>query len=658
MAPGSVHSRRSSSPYVRCAVDALREGGALAAVAPGFAERPEQLELAAAVAAALEADETLIAEAGTGIGKTYAYLVPALLDGRRVVISTGTRTLQDQLFHRDLPRLRAALQARSEAPMTAALLKGRANYLCRYRLQRALAEEPPADPERADALQRLAEWAQGTSSGDLAEGPAGVEAVAERVTVSPERCLGQRCPAYEECFFYEARRRAHEARIVVANHHLLLADWAVKDAGYGAVLPEAEALILDEAHLLPDTAARFFGHSLSARALRELARDTRLADRREAGDMPGLRAAVEALEAAADRLRAALGEGEVRADWQGLVEARPEAAEALAALRSAAAALEAALAPAAERGVELEACHRRSRGAREVLERFAAPEAGTEVQWVEARGRGFGLHLTPLDVGAAFQQRLAREVSACVMTSATLAVGDSFAAFRRRLGLPAETEALRLDSPFDYARQSLLYIPPGMPQPGSPGYDEAVLARAREVIEATPGGVFLLFTSHRALQLAGERLGQQLQRTLLIQGQAPQQRLLERFAADGAAVLLGTASFWQGVDIRGAALSAVVIDRLPFAAPSEPVTAARQQAVAAAGGVPFRDVLLPEAVIALKQGAGRLIRDAGDRGVLMIADPRLLGRSYGRTFLKSLPPMPRTQSAADVAAFWEGEPWT
>jgi len=639
------------------AVAELDAGGAVSRAVEGFAPRSGQLRLGAAVAEALEQDEMLVAEAGTGIGKTYAYLVPILLDGRQAIISTGTRTLQDQLFHRDLPRVRAALQQGSEQPMRLALLKGRANYLCRYRLQRAEAEGPLTAPEEADRIRAAAEWAQWTDSGDLAEAPAGVEAIAERITATPERCLGQSCPAYDTCFFYEARRRAHEADVVVVNHHLLLADWAVKDAGYGAVLPQAEAVVLDEAHLLPDTAARFFGHTVSARAVRELLRDTRSADQREAGDMPALPRAVDAVEAAVAGLRQALGAGDQRGAWHEVAE-QAGADAAAAELRRGVAELERVLGAIAERGPELEACHRRARELSEGLARFREPEDAYEVQWFEARGRGFGLHLTPLDVGTPFRRRMAREAAAWVLVSATLTVGDSFAAFRRRLGLPESVRTLQLPSPFDYANRSLLYCPTGLPLPNQTGYDQGVIERALTVIEATPGGVFLLFTSHRALRLARERLREQLDRPLLVQGEAPQGRLLEAFAEAGNAVLLGTASFWQGVDVRGAALSAVIIDRLPFAAPGDPVTAARQRAVADAGGSAFREILLPEAVLALKQGAGRLIRDEADRGVLMIADPRLIGKGYGRLFRDSLPAMPLTRDAADVRAFWEAQPWT
>ncbi len=644
-------SRPPGGSFARVVVAELDVGGAVSRAIEGFAPRPGQLQLGAAVADTLADGEVLVAEAGTGIGKTYAYLVPTLLDGRRVIISTGTRTLQDQLFHRDLPRVRAALQGASPQPMRTALLKGRANYLCRYRLQRAVEEGPFTAPDEVAAIQTAAEWARATDSGDLAEAPQGVEGVAERITATPERCLGQGCPAYDTCFFYEARRRAHEADVLVVNHHLLLADWAVKDAGYGAVLPEAEAVILDEAHLLPDTAARFFGHSVSARAIRDLVRDVRIADRREAGDMPDLRAAIDTLEAAVAGLRLALEGGEQRDAWYTVAESG--GAEAAEALRGAAAGLQQALALVAERGPELEACHRRAGELEEALGCFLAPAEG-EVQWYETRGRGFALHRTPLDVGGSFRRHMEREADAWVLLSATLAVGSSFAAFRGRLGLADTVRTEQLPSPFDYAGQSLLYCPSGLPLPNQEGYDQAVVARAREVIDCTPGGVFLLFTSHRALRLAREQLETALRRPLLVQGDAPQGRLLEAFAQAGDAVLLGTASFWQGVDIRGAALSAVIIDRLPFAAPGDPVTAARQRAVEDAGGVAFRDILLPEAVIALKQGAGRLIRDDADRGVLMIADPRLLGKPYGRLFRNSLPAMPLTRRVEDVKAFWEG----
>ncbi len=618
----------------------------------GFVERPGQRRLAGEVARTLGEGGVLVAEAGTGTGKTFAYAVPALLFPGRVVISTGTRTLQDQLFHRDLPRCRDALGV----PSTIALLKGRSNYLCRFRLYRAVDEGLFPDPDTADALQEAAAWAATTRSGDLAEAPGTVARVAGRITTSPDGCLGQLCPSFDGCFFFEARRRAYAADVVVVNHHLLLSDWAVKDSGYGAVLPPADAFILDEAHQLPEAARAFFGRSVSARALRDVARDTRSADRREAGDVPDLPPALGALEEAVDALRRTLGGTKGSAERRAAWTAAGGAAEvALRASADALAWVEAVLEPMAVRGAELEGCHRRVTALVRDLDAFAEPPAADTLHWFETRGAGFTLYATPLEVGEGLSRRMSREAPAWVLTSATLTVDGSFAPFLQRFGLEAP-RTLAIESPFDYPEQALLYVPQGMPPPNTPGYDAAVLEAAVPVLEAAPGGAFFLFTSHRALKAAAEALARRLDRPLLVQGQAGQKQLLDRFVEAGDAVLLGAASFWEGVDVRGAALSTVIIDRLPFASPGDPVTAARMEAAERAGRSSFADVSLPEAVLALKQGAGRLIRDEWDRGVLMIADPRLLSRGYGQAFRRSLPPMPLIRTIEEVAGFWRDGP--
>lgn len=629
---------------------ALCDDGPLARHHARFSERPGQQEFAERIAEVFRDGGALLAEAGTGTGKTLAYTVPALLaaaDGARVVLSTGTRTLQDQLFRRDLPLCREAL----ELPVRVALLKGRSNYLCLHRLQRAVDDGRWASRQEAAALREAQEWASATSSGDLAEASPAVRSMASVITATPEQCLGGECPAYADCLFFKARNRAFDADIVVVNHHLLLADWAVKDAGYGAVLPPADAIVLDEAHQLPDTAGRFFGRSVTTRALTELLRDTRAADRREAGDLPALGHALAAAEDALERARGSLTEQAadgLRGPWPP-----GEACEdALFVLREALAEVSGVLEQAAGRGVELDRCRERAAGAVSDLEAFTEKASDALVRWYEGRGGGFALHATPLDVGGGFRKRLEREASSWVLTSATLTVDGSFQPIQRRLGLEDTAATFTLPSPFDYPRHSLLYLPEGLPRPGAPGYDHAVLEKALPIIEAAPGGAFVLFTSHRALRSARGFFADRLERPLLAQGDASQASLLERFAAAGNAVLLGTASFWEGVDVPGPALSTVVIDRLPFASPKEPVTEARMAAAEQRGESGFQAILLPEAVIALKQGAGRLIRDEEDSGVLMVADPRLTSQPYGKAFLRSVPPMSIVRSAEEVEAFW------
>jgi ATP-dependent DNA helicase DinG len=624
---------------------ALGADGPLARRIAGFGPRPDQQAMAEAVAGALENAGVLFVEAGTGTGKTFAYLVPALLSGRRVILSTGTRTLQDQLFHRDLPLVRGALGL----PARVALLKGRANYLCLHRLETAEADGSPAHERQ---LPRIRAWAARTAHGDIAELGAVPEdaPVWARVTSTVESCLGHECRFFAECHVMKARRRAQEADVVVINHHLLAADLALKERGFGDLLPGADAVIIDEAHQFPEVAAGFFGTGVTYRQLIELARDACTEHQQEAGDMPAIAASAQALEVAAQALVRALG-----ADQHAALQAlrhRPGVESALEALSAALCRLHESLAPAAVRGKGLEACARRASELAERLASFGhAYDETQQVPWVETRTRSFALHLTPLDIAASMRAHMQRQRCAWVFTSATLAVGESFAHFAARIGVE-EFTSLRLDSPFPYERNALLYVPDGLPDPASPEHTPAVAALAHAVLQASRGRAFLLFTSHRALREVAQRLEGRVDYPLLVQGSAGRAELLDRFRRLGNAVLLGTASFWEGVDVRGPALSCVIIDKLPFASPGEPVLQARLEALRARGGNPFMQEQVPHAVIALKQGVGRLIRDQYDRGVLVLCDPRLLRRPYGGVFLRSLPPMPRTCRLEDVQAFF------
>jgi len=633
------------------ATELLGPKGPLARQVPGFAPRPQQQAMAAAVAAILEDGGTLIVEAGTGTGKTFAYLAPVLRSGARVIISTGTRHLQDQLYHQDLPVVRRALKI----PVRVALLKGRGNYLCLYRLHATEQEGRLPARDQVAELRRVHRWAGRTRRGDIAE----ISDVPEssplwpRVTSTVDNCLGQDCPNFNDCFFVKARREALAADVLVINHHLFCADLALKETGFAELLPGAEAVILDEAHQLPEIATHFFGRSLSGRQLSELARDTIVEQARDAADFPELRQRAEALEPAALALRQALGAAERRALWREVAD-RPAVREAIGQATEALERLREALKEAAQRGKGLENCARR---AEDLTQRLAAvtgeENAPDSARWFETYGRGFTLKLTPLDIAPTFRARLAAQPGAWIFTSATLAVGEGFEHFATRLGLE-DYAALRLDSPFDFARHTLLYHPPGLPDPAAPGYTMALLDAALPVLEASRGRAFLLFTSYRALREAEERLAGRLDYPLLVQGAAPKAVLLREFRASGNAVLLGTASFWEGVDVRGEALSCVIIDRLPFAAPGDPVLQSRIESLRQRGDDPFLQYQLPQAVIALKQGVGRLIRDVTDRGVLMLCDPRLLSKFYGRVFLDSLPPMPRTRKLERVQAFFAG----
>ncbi|TCT21267.1 ATP-dependent DNA helicase [Thiobaca trueperi] len=621
--------------------------GLLAERVPGFAFRAQQQAMAERIAAVLEAGGVLICEAGTGTGKTFAYLVPALLLGRKTILSTGTRNLQDQLFHRDLPLIRAALGL----PVSAALLKGRANYLCRHRLNLALEDLTGLDLALRAHLGQVRDWSKATQRGDIAELSIPEDApVWPAVTSTTDNCLGQDCPEWQGCHLVAARREAQAADLVVVNHHLLCADLALKDEGFGEILPGADCFVIDEAHQLPETASSFFGISLSSRQLLDLARDTELEARHEAGDVPELPDRAARLRRATQDLRLGLGDADRRGPWREL-DAESGVQRALETVERRLSALADALKATAGRGKGLDACLARAKDLLGRMHTLTAAETADSVRWFETQGRGFRLHQTPLEVADLFREQIGQGRTAWVFTSATLAVGQGFAHFSRQLGIE-EALTERWDSPFDYPHQALWFVPRGLPQPSEPGYNRQVLELACEVIGYSRGRAFLLFTSHRALRETAAGLEGRIEYPLLVQGTAPRAELLERFRELGNAVLLGTSSFWEGVDVRGEALSCVLIDRLPFASPGDPVLAARIDALRQRGGNPFRDYQLPQAVIALKQGAGRLIRGSEDRGVLVVCDPRLLSKSYGQTFLDSLPAMARTRQIEDVRAFF------
>ncbi len=632
------------------AADILGADGPFAARLTDFVPRACQQEMALAIADALADRATLVVESGTGTGKTFAYLVPALLSGKKVLISTGTRNLQDQVFHRDLPLVRDALGI----AVTAALLKGRANYLCLYRLDLAELEGRFAQREQVAELERIRDWAGRTRRGDIAE----MSAVPENsplwplVTSTPDNCLGGRCPRFDDCYVNRARREAVGAEVLVVNHHLFFADLVLREDGFGQLLPGVDAVIFDEAHQLPEVASNFFGVVLSSHQLHELARDSVQAELKEKSAVAGLADRAHALEKAAADFRLALGMDVRRAPWAQL-DGNRDFPEALADLKRTLSALADALEPAAAKGEGLANCWQRATTLLDRLLVITENPPADYVAWFETSARAFRLNLTPLEVGVPFRQQMDGTDKAWIFTSATLTIDGRFDFFLAQLGLE-QAQTARWDSPFDYTRQALLYLPADLPDPASPDYTRTVVEHALPVLAASRGRAFLLFTSHRALTQAAALLADRLPYPLFVQGSAPRNELLERFRAAGDGVLLGTASFWEGVDVRGEALSCVIIDKLPFAAPDDPVLRARGAAMEQAGRKPFMEYQLPNAVIALKQGVGRLIRDAHDRGVLMLCDPRLLSKGYGRIFLSSLPPMSRTRELADVEAFFTG----
>lgn len=693
------------------------DGGLFARTLDGYRPRASQIEMARAVAAAMEAsarrmpepeifdtrkrpsrrlqneadnagesgtdaaaqptadadadagDNTLIVEAGTGTGKTYAYLVPAMLWGGKVIVSTGTKHLQDQLFLRDIPTVRDALAV----PVTVAMLKGRSNYLCHYYLQRTA--DNGRLPSRQDTayLQEIVRFAKITRSGDKAELASVPEnaPVWSMVTSTRDNCLGQECPHYKECFVMQARREAQQADVVVVNHHLFFADIMLRDTGMAELLPSANTVIFDEAHQLPETATLFFGDTLSTTQILELARDTvaeGLSHARDAVEWVKLGAALE--RAARDVRLAFADDTIVRVSLAQLGDDHPLFG-ALDALEAALDALASALASQAERAESLGACLRRARELQDLLAGWVAPGAAQaeadeaaadgddlngKVRWIEVFSHTVQLHETPLSVAPIFAKQRAGVPRAWVFTSATLSVRGDFTHYAAQMGLSAR-RSMTLASPFDYQSQGLLYVPRNLPQPSSPAFTDAVFDAALPAIEASGGGVFMLCTTLRAVDRIAAKLRSVIESRgwntpLLVQGDASRTELLDRFRAYGNAILVGSQSFWEGVDVRGDALSLVVIDKLPFAPPDDPVLAARLDALTKKGLSPFAVHQLPQAVITLKQGAGRLIRAETDRGVLMICDTRLVDKPYGRRIWQSLPPFKRTREIEVVEAFF------
>ncbi len=671
--------------------------GPLARAISGYRLRGQQVELARRVFDTIEANGLLIAEAGTGTGKTFAYLAPALLAGGKVIISTGTKTLQDQLFNRDLPTVRDALGV----PATVALLKGRSNYVCPYHLERALVGGRLNSRAEVIHLNAIARFAKATATGDKAEcrdvpDDSGAWPLA---TSTRDNCLGQECAYVKDCFVVAARREALAADVVVVNHHLFFADVMLKDDGMGELLPACNTVIFDEAHQLPEVAGLFFGEAIGTGQLLDLARDVKLEGIAAAKDYAPLQDAARALEKATKDLRLAFKHEGMRlsfAQWQ----THAAAVAALAELQTTLDELNKHIESQAGRSEGLANCLRRCGETILQLRHWqnqkisgttvSGDEEEVYVRWVEVGSYAVTLNLTPLSVANIFRRQLEGHPRAWIFTSATLAVGNDFSHFQQALGLTEATTG-RWDSPFDYPANALLYCPQGLPEPNHPDYSEAVVEAAWPVIRASSearGGAFVLCTSLRAMRRIHELLATRIAAAgppqggirppvggsepglrawgannpaagaeipLLLQGECSKSELLDRFRQMGNAVLVASQSFWEGVDVRGAALSLVVIDKLPFAPPDDPVLAARIDTLKRQGRNAFFEVQLPRAVISMKQGAGRLIRDEVDRGVLMVCDPRLIGKSYGRRIWQSLPPMRRSRELADVEAFFEAE---
>jgi len=625
--------------------DIFSPDGALAAHLPGFSYRKAQQEMAALVASALESGKHAAIEAGTGIGKTFAYLVPVLVSGRRAIISTGTRTLQDQLFARDLPLLGALLGR----PVRIALLKGRGNYLCWHRIEAAL-HEGTRDASTLAELRSIANWGRASERGDLTEleDLENDDGLRGTITSTVDNCLGSRCDFYDRCFVAAARRDAQAADVVIVNHHLLLADLALKDGGFGELLPGADAVIVDEAHQLPDVAQQFFGLSAGTRELESLLRDL-FSEARVVGVVGEVETAAGDLSRALLELRrTAASAPPGRTPWAAAPAAlRDELPEVRRALES----LQEAVDGFADASAGLASCAQRCADAAARVRFIAAADPDDGLRWFDFSTGAVAAHWTPFDVGAALAARIEAQGGAWVFASATLAVGDDFSHFLGRIGVDASITRV-LASPFDYERNARLYAPEALPDPSDDSYVGELMSAVWPLIEAAGGGAFLLFTSYRALNRAEMWLARcATPGRVLVQGRGSRSELLNEFRRDGNAILLGTSSFWQGVDVRGPALRLVVIDKLPFASPGDPLVQARIDAIRRGGGDAFTEFQLPQAVLALKQGVGRLIRDFDDRGLVVLGDPRLRTRGYGRLFLDSLPPMPLLEDFGSALAF-------
>ncbi len=640
---------------------ALAPAGPLARSIPAFETRGAQVRLAAAVSKAFTKGGILLAEAGTGTGKTLAYLIPAILSGHRVLVSTGTKNLQEQIYFKDLPVLRDALGV----PFTAAYMKGRGNYLCLHRFETWRDSGANRTFDETQSIRMIDEWSRQSETGDRAE----LEDLPEDapfwpdISASAENCIGAECPRYDDCFVTKMRQRAAASDVVIVNHHLLCADAAVRQNAYGEVIPACERAVIDEAHQLEDVATQYFGRGVSNYRIEALARDLDrvansdlIADREKAAD---LRTDVTRVRDHARMFFSALQllrfEGGAGAGGDSRIRIRPadtaKAAEAGLALVGALDAVEADIALTKDISEEVLAMARRAGEARDDIKFLLRADDPDYVYFLEIRNRGVYLRASPIDVSYIIREVLLDRMKTLVFTSATLTSDGSFEYFRSRLGV-SDADEIRLDSEFDYARQAILYLPRSMPDPRSPQFIRAAAREIVEILKRTNGRAFVLFTSYANLREVRSVAESELEFPILVQGTAPRSALLRDFKATPNAVLLATSSFWQGVDVVGEALSCVIIDKLPFASPGDPITAARIEAINARGGSAFGDYQIPLAVLALKQGLGRLLRHRLDRGVLAVLDPRLRTMGYGRRFLASLPPAPVTHALDDVARFF------
>ncbi|MBS6021218.1 MAG: ATP-dependent DNA helicase [Haemophilus haemolyticus] len=626
--------------------------GELSQSIKGFRPRTEQIEMAHAVGESIQNKSSLIIEAGTGTGKTFAYLAPALVFGKKTIISTGSKNLQDQLFNRDLPAIKKALNFTGKI----ALLKGRANYLCLERLDQVIAQGVLGDKSVLAELSKVRKWNNSTKTGDFTECIELAEdsPIIPQLTSTAESCLGTDCPNYSECYVASARKKALNADLVVVNHHLFFADMAVKESGFGELIPNAEVIIFDEAHQLPDIASQYFGQSLTSRQLFDLCKDINIVYRTELKDMQQLGTTSDTLLKVVQDFRLLLGNGSnVRGNWRELYT-QSAVKKSFELLQEKIDLLAEVIKLALGRSQTLDSIFQRVESIKIQLKRLSETNIVGYCYWYEGNGRQFGLYITPLTVADKFGAQLEAKEAAWIFTSATLEVGGTFNHFCQLLGIENATQKI-LPSPFNYSEQSLLCVPRYLPNTNQTNTLSSLGEMLLPVIEANKGRCFVLCTSYSMMRGLAEYFREKSNLSILLQGETSKGKLLEQFIKETHSVLVATSSFWEGVDVRGDALSLVIIDKLPFTAPDEPLLKARIEDCRLQGGDPFNDIQIPEAVITLKQGVGRLIRDVTDRGVVIICDNRLVMRNYGETFLKSLPNSSRTRDLNKVIQFLQNK---
>ncbi|HKW18413.1 MAG TPA: ATP-dependent DNA helicase [Terriglobales bacterium] len=637
-------------------------GGLLSQTHPAYEFRRGQLQMAQAVEQALEERRHLIVEAGTGTGKTLAYLLPVIRSGKRVIISTGTKNLQEQLFHKDVPFLEQALFPEGNRKLSVCYMKGRNNYLCRKKLYDLTGQPVLSGLEEIEHYRAIAAWEENTQSGDRAELASIPEASAlwHKLDARADTCLGQKCSAWEKCFITEMHRRAMESDIIIVNHHLFFADLAIKQQADGApdagILPEAGAVIFDEAHELEDVAGSYFGISVSAARMEELCRDVEASLQRNRMYTAGLSGALKSLRERSAFFFSLLPEGDGRFAFENRREFMEENGDEFLGLQRSLTHLSSELENLPSKPEEVFTFARRSQELQVQLGFAMEAEEKNTVFWIERRRTGreklnVSIQATPIDVGPILRECLWSKLDTVVLTSATLAVGGAFDYIRQRLGVEHAREMV-LPSHYDYQSQAILYVPPDLPDPRTPQFQIKAAERVRQLLEITRGRAFVLFTSYAQMRDIYQRLLGEVEFPLLLQGDAPKSALLEEFRLTPNCVLFATSSFWQGVDVQGEQLSCVIIDRLPFAVPSDPVVAARVKAIDEDGGNAFFQYQVPSAVITLKQGFGRLIRSLHDRGLLALLDNRILKKAYGRVFVESLPNYRRTTDIAQVEKFF------